>query len=197
MRRCIGCKPRDWTKFRFDSYQNHAGGKGYATPKICLSAAYAWSRIVKHEYTLHQQRKLSNIRYNRRYKLPSNWSGEGVCIVMHDGSTITLGVMLKMYLPNADVKRYDKNHSLKHDYPPNKSHFIVMCEDGIAMGNSLCKMRRVVKRPIDLFLTIGGNKITSIPVFIRNNYKLPIKELVMIHHQLDKCKNVWTRHHNA
>lgn len=193
MRRCIGCKPTDWKKFRFSSYQDHSGNRGYASPKICLSAAYAWSRIVKHEFILFSQRKLDYRNRGKKYKLPTHWGGEGVCIVMHDGSTCTLGSMLRMYLPDANVRLYNKCNPIEKPYPPYRSYFIVMCEDGISQGNSLYKMREVCERPIDLFLTIGGKKLVDIPNSVQENYNRSIDELVLIHHQLDEGKNVWVK----
>lgn len=191
MRRCIGCKTKDWMKFRFSTYQQHWGGGGYASPKVCLSAAYAWSRLVKKEYALWAHRRLSK-RSNGKYIMASQWEGEGVCIVMHDGSSCTLGVMLRMYLPGADVMLYNKRYTLERSEPPCNSYFIVMCEDGISSGNSLYKMRMAVERPIDLFLTIGGKKLSNIARFVVKRHNLlPIHQLVKIHHQLDQGCNVW------
>lgn len=170
MRRCIGCQPQGWKSFIFNRYQHHISGVGYATPEVCLSAAYAWSRVVKREYKRHRQLKM------KHFKLPSNWQGNGVCIVMHDGSTTTLGTMLRLYLPNTEVKRYNKRCNNEKSAAPLKRHFIVMCEDGISQGRSLCKMRKFVKRPIDLLLTIGGYSIDTLR---KNN-------LALIHHQLNK-----------
>lgn len=188
MRRCIGCKPLDWMKFRFESYQSHSTGRGYASPKVCLSAGYAWSRIVRHEFILFKEHRSKD----KRWKISRGWQGDGVSIVMHDGSTCTLGTMLKLYLPDADVRLYNKCDPIEgKSYPPYQSRFIVMCEDGISHGNSLFKMRANVERPIDLFLTIGGNRLSSIPEFVEENYKVSRNSLVKIHHQLDQGEIVW------
>ena len=181
MRRCIGCKPKDWRQFQFNGYQNHAGGRGYATPNVCLSAAYAWSRLVKSEHKQHIQRNKSIL-----IKMSASWDGHNVCIVMHDGSTTTLGTMLRLYLPSACVKRYDKFFSDVETTTLHRTRLIVMCEDGIATGRSLCRMRKFVGRPIDLLLTIGGHSVESISDCTLDCNKCHMGDLVVTHHQLDK-----------
>lgn len=208
MRRCIGCKPKDWMKFNFGSYKQHQRGKGYASPKVCLSAGYQWARIVKAEFTVHAQRRMDECN-NRRweylagvppcpsakdtntYEIPKGWDGAGVCIVMHDGSSCVLGVMLQLYLPSADTRLYNKNYSVKEKDPPQDNHLIVMCEDGISAGNSLYKMRVACERPIDLFMTIGGNKLRNIHEYVSDRFDMPITDLVKLHHQLDMGRVVW------
>lgn len=183
---------RGWEAFNFDLYQCHSHGCGYAAPDVCLSAAHEWLDVVKHEFI-----RWCKIKPNRHHmlvrtgELAGNWRGDGVCIVMYDGSTTTLGTMLRLYLPDACVKRYDKCAAYSEYKVISEVLFIVMCEDGINSGESLCRMRQFVGRPIDLFLTIRGNSLDFVSIDILETYKYDIEDLVKVHYQLDKGCNRW------
>ena len=185
MRRCIGCKPDAWRMFNFDAYKSHSDGYGYATPGVCLSAAFAWLDIVKHEYQRWQQLR---VQY---FKLSKKWCGSEVMIVMHDGSTTTLGTMLRLYLPAADVKRYDKCASYSEHTLVSNEYFTIMCEDGIESGQSLCRMRQFVGRPIDLLLTIHGHDLGYVSEDVTEDYEFGIGDLASVQYKLESDSNVW------
>jgi len=175
-----------WHEFTMSMYQSHNEGQGYATPEVCISAAYAFAKIVQLEY-----RRWYDFRKPTR-SLNDNWVGNGLTILMHDGSTTTLGTMLRLFLPDAEVKRYEKRSPVPLDSkPPYKSHFLVLCEDGIMSGTSLCHMREKIDRPIDLVLTISGCNLGTITDNILACNNQTHESLAVIQYHLNRQRNVW------